>query len=467
MNKYTKKTKISAKTKNLLKQVNPTAAGIDIGAHSIFVCVGKHDGSTEVREIPTFTADLLAMVDWLRHCGTTSVAMESTGVYWIPPFDILEQAGFDVILVNAYYLKTVPGRKTDVKDCQWIQQLHSYGLLRGSFRPDSECLTLRGYVRQRSKLVELASSQINLMHKALAQMNIQLHQVVSHITGITGMNIIRAIVAGERDPIVLSQYRNYKCRASENKIAKALEGNFRPELVLALQQAVEAYDFFYVQMTVCEQFVEKNLENYAQYNQNEHLQSGGEKSADDKCKSRRKRSSKKSSYNFDVASKLQEILGIDLTEIPGLNANSIVKILSEIGTDMTKWPSAKHFASWLGLCPGNKISGGKILSSKSKPTANKAAQTLRMAANSLYRSSTALGAYFRRMRGRLGGPKAITAAAHKLAKILYYMLRERKNFQDIGQAAFEHRHQERTIANLRKRAAAVGFELVEKEAMVA
>jgi transposase len=460
MDKYIKKTKVSTKSTNLLKQVNATAAGIDIGAHSIFVCVGKHDGSTEVREIPTFTADLLAMVDWLKSCGTTSVAMESTGVYWIPPYDILEQAGFDVILVNAYYLKTVPGRKTDVKDCQWIQQLHSYGLLRGSFRPDGECITLRGYVRQRSKLVELASSQINLMHKSLVQMNIQLHQVVSHITGVTGMNIIRAIVAGERDPVALSQYRNYKCRASENKIAKALEGNFRPELVLALQQAVEAYDFFNTQIAACEQLVEKYLKKY---DQNDKSQSSREKNSNNKCKSRRKRSSKKSSYNFDVASKLQEILAIDLTEIPGLNENSIVKILSETGTDMTKWPSAKHFASWLGLCPGNKISGSKLLSGKSKPTANKAAQAFRMAANSLYRSSTALGAYFRRMRGRLGGPKAITAAAHKLAKILYYMLRERKNFQDIGQAAFEQRHQERTITNLRKRAAAAGFELIEKE----
>ncbi len=467
MSQYTQKNKISKNINNSLKAINLTAAGIDIGANEIFVCAGKLDGSTEVKKFSTFTTDLKAMINWFKQCNTTSVAMESTGVYWIPAYDMLEQAGFEVILVNAYHLKTVPGRKTDVKDCQWIQQLHSYGLLQGSFRPEGIYLTLRGYTRHRSKLTNQISLQVNLMHKALSQMNIQLRQTITDIDGVTGMKIIRSIIAGERDPFVLAQHRSPQCKSSIDEIAKSLEGNFRPELVFALQQAVEAYDFFQSQIIDCENHIKKIFENDMQDDQNNQLQECKNEGFESILKLPQKKDRNKSAYNFDAASELEKILGIDLTKIPGLAANLATKIISEIGTNMDKFPKVKNFTSWLALCPGNKISGGKVLSSRTKSTANKASQAFRLAAYALSRSQSALGAFFRRMRGRLGTPKAITATAHKLAKIVYYMLRNRTNFHDIGQEEFEKRHKERTFINLKKRASALGFDLIEKKTVTA
>jgi transposase len=456
MANFTKKT-INCTKENQLPIVHEKAAGIDIGAHSIFVCAGKPDGKIEIREYSTFTQDLRAMAFWLKQCGITDIAMESTGVYWIPVYDILESEGFKVTLVNAFYLKTVPGRKTDVKDCQWIQKLHSFGLLQGSFRPDNECLILRTYVRQRSKLFELGAMQVNLMHKALTQMNIQLHQVLSDITGTTGMDIIRAIIAGETNPTILAQFRKRQCKKDEPEIAKALEGNFRAELIFGLTQALEAYDFFHQQIVKCELEIKNILEGWERYDQ-----------AQEKSKRVQKKTPfRKGAYCFDIASNLKDILGIDLRAIPGLDANTIIKILSEIGTDMSRWLTSKHFISWLGLCPGNKISGGKVISSKTKPSSNKAAQALRMAAQSLHHSQSALGAFYRRMRGRLGAPKAITATAHKLAKIIYTMLQERVEFQEIGQAEYELRYKARSIALLKRKAAEAGFDLIEKNTSVA
>lgn len=437
-----------------LNPMNPCVAGMDIGAGSVFVCIGFADGHQEVREFLTFTEDLKNMRQWLQENGIKSAAMESTGVYWIPVYDILAQGDIDVTLVNAYYLKTVPGRKTDVKDCQWIQQLHAYGLLRGSFRPDDEGVTLRGYVRQRSRLIELASQQIQLMHKALVQMNIQLSHVIRDITGVTGMKIIRAIVAGERDPLVLVKYRDVRCKKDEKQIAKALVGNYREEHLLALNHALEAYDFFHKQVLECEASIEQMLK------EGEEVKQSGPTSQPVEGRGRKKQYNR-SSYYFNAKEPLERVLGVDLTEIPGLDINGIIKIIAEIGKDMSKWPTAKHFASWLGLCPGNKISGGKVLSSRTKPTANRAAQALRLAANALYRSQTALGAFFRRMRSKLGAPKAITAGAHKLAKILYAMLRERKSFKEIGQDTYEQMHKERQLQALKKRAKDFGFQLIE------
>lgn len=449
--------------------MNPCVAGIDIGASSVFTCIGFEDGHQEIREYLTFTEDLKAMLTWLKQCGIKSVAMESTGVYWIPIYDILAQGGLEVLLVNAYYLKTVPGRKTDVKDCQWIQQLHAYGLLRGSFRPDDECVILRGYVRQRTRLFELASQQVQLMHKALVQMNLQINYVLSDITGSTGMNIIRAIVAGERNPLVLAAYRNYRCRKDEKEIAKALVGNYRQEHLLALKQALAAYDFFHKQVMECEEAIEEILSKWEAEKQTEDSHTTAnpaqEAISEEKTTKGGRGIQKKTQYNlspyhFEAKDTLENVLGVDLTDIPGLDVNAIMRIIGEIGTDMTKWPSAKHFASWLGLCPGNKISGGKILSSKTKPSANRAAQALRLAANTLYRSGTALGAFFRRMRTRLGAPKAITAGAHKLAVILYTMLKERKSFTEAGQEAYEEMYKLKQLFSLKKRAKEMGFELV-------
>jgi transposase len=445
-----------------LAPMNPAVAGIDIGASSVFICIGFTDGHQEVREYLTFTEDLKSMLTWIQQNGIQSVAMESTGVYWIPIYDILAQAGIDVVLANAYYLKTVPGRKTDVKDCQWIQQLHAYGLLRGSFRPDDEGVMLRGYVRQRSRLFELASQQVQLMHKALVQMNLQLNHVVSDITGATGMKIIRAIVSGERSPAALAEYRDTRCKKNEKEIAKALDGNYRQEHLLALKHALAAYDFFHQQAMECEEAIEQMLAKWEKQVESTPVQNPTppERSSKNGKGIQKKTKYNLSPYHFEAESSLKKILHVNLADIPGLDINGIMKILAEIGLDMSKWPSAKHFASWLGLCPGNKISGGKILSSKTKPSANRAAQALRLAANSLHNSKTALGAYFRRMRARLGAPKAITAVAHKLAKILFTMLKERKSFTEIGQAAYEQAYKERQLLSLQKRARELGYGLV-------
>jgi len=433
--------------------------GIDIGARSIFVCAGFKDGRQEVREFLTFTADLKAAAIWLKQCGVKSVAMESTGSYWISTYEILEDAGFEVLLVNAHHLKTVPGKKTDVKDCQWIQQLHSYGLLRGSFRPNSNGVTLRAYVRQRGKLIDLASRQVQLMNKALIQMNMRLDQVFSEISGVSSLAIIRSIVGGEINPKVLAKHRNVRCKKTENDVIKALEGNFRAEHLFALKQALNAYDFIHTQLAECDTEIKKfleTLEEKIKKEENARKLTHTEKPVDNMYKSKK---NKKNSYHFDVNPFLKSIARVDLTTVPGIDTNIAMKIIAEIGSDMTPWKTAKQFSAWLGICPGNKISGGKILSSKTIPTVNRAKQAFLLAANTLYRSQTALGAFFRRMRSRLGGPKAITATAHKIAKIVYHMLNEHKNFKDIGQGAYEFKFRKRKIANLKKRAYEMGFSL--------
>lgn len=465
MAKDTKKSPKTQPASNFrLAPMNPCVAGIDIGASSVFVCIGFADGHQEIREYLTFTEDLKNMLSWLQQNEIKSVAMESTGVYWIPVYDILAQGGIDVILANAYYLKTVPGRKTDVKDCQWIQQLHAYGLLRGSFRPNDEGVEFRGYVRQRSRLFESASQQVQLMHKALVQMNLQLNHVVSDITGATGLRIIRAIVSGERAPEVLSKFRDYRCKKDEKEIAKALKGNYRHEHLLALKHALEAYDFFHLQALECEEAIEQMLSKWKKDRVETQEPSHDPSSIGHASKNGRGLQKKTkynlSPYHFEAESVLERVLGVNLLDIPGFDVNGVVKILGEIGLDMSKWPNAKNFSSWLGLSPGNKISGGKILSGRTKPSANRAAQALRMAANALYRSKTALGAYFRRMRARLGAPKAITAAAHKLARILYVMLKERKSFTEIGQDAYEQAYKERQLYSLKQRAEELGYNLV-------
>jgi len=462
MAKHIKKNNKKPATNFKLSPLNSCVAGIDIGSASVFVCAGSLDGSQEVREYLTFTEDLKQMAKWLKECGIKSVAMESTGVYWIPVYDILAQEDFDVVLVNAYYLKTVPGKKTDVNDCQWIQQLHAYGLLHGSFRPDNNGVELRGYVRQRSRLVELASQQVLLMHKGLTQMNLQLNHVISDITGVTGMNIIRSIVQGERDPKILAGYRNPRCKKSKEEIAKALTGNYREEHLLAIKQALESYDLLHRQVNECEDAIEKILERWVK--EKTLLDNPTEENnSETNLKAALKTAYNKSPYGFEAEQSLKRILGVDLLCVPGFDVNGIMKIIGEIGTDMTKWPTVKHFTSWLGLCPGNKVSGGKVLSSRTKPSANRAAAALRLAAFTLYRSKSALGAYYRKMRARLGAPKAITATAHKLARILYNMIKDKKSFVEIGQEAYEQAHKEKQIAALKKKAKEFGFTLAEAQ----
>ena len=375
-----------------LSQVNLNAAGIDVGASSHFVAVPVDRAERSVREFEAFTADLYRLADWLAECGVESVVMESTGVYWIPLFGVLEERGFEVMLVDPRRIKNVPGRKTDVLDCQWLQQLHTYGLLSGAFRPDGEIRRLRSYLRQRSMLVRCAAQHIQHMQKALTQMNVKLHHVISDITGKTGMDIIEAIVAGQRNPWKLAQLRNYRIRADEETIAWSLQGHWREEHIFELSQALELYRVYQSKIADCDHVIEAQLGRF-------------ENRSDAAPPAEGKKRHQKNSPRFDVRSHLYRMTGVDLTQIDGVDSYTALKVISEIGTDMTKWPSAKHFASWLGLSPNNRITGGRIISSRTMPSANRAAAALRMAASALARSDSALGAFLRRKKAQLGSPK--------------------------------------------------------------
>jgi transposase len=378
--------------------------------------------------------------------GITTVAMESTGIYWIPLFEILETRGLDVVLVNARDAKNVPGRKTDVNDAQWIQQLHSYGLLRASFRPGAEIVTLRAYLRHRERLIEYAASPVQHMQKALMQMNLQLHHVVADITGVTGMKILREVVAGETDPDVLAAYRDVRCKASEETIRDALVGHYRSEHVFALKQALELYDCYQAKLCDCDVEIERVLQTLPK------------RPAEPVPPRARQRG--KNEPRFEIRAVLSALLGVDLTEIHGLGPYSVLRIFAECGSDMTRWPTAKHFTSWLTLAPGNKISGGKVLSSKTRRSANRATVLLRLAAVSVSRTATALGAFFRRLAARVGKAKAVTATARKIATVLYNTMRHGKAYVDPGASYYEERYRERTLKNLRRRADAMGFALV-------
>jgi transposase len=433
---------------NVLEQINPNAAGIDIGAKEVWVAVPPERDEESVRVFPTFTADLISLAEWLAACGIETVAMEATGVYWIPLFEILEAHGFVVYLVNARHLKNVSGRKSDVLDCQWIQQLHTYGLLNPSFRPPEEIVALRSLVRHREMLVQYRAAHIQHMQKALTQMNLRLTSVLSDITGVTGLKIIRAIVAGERDGHKLAQFRDERCKKSEAEIAKSLEGHYKREHLFALQQALELYDFYDRQLQACD------LELEAMYQAFEPPEERGTPPPAPRTQKRRKNQA-----HFDLGQALYRLSGLDLTEIDGIDALTLQKVLSETGTDMSKWPTVKHFTSWLHLCPNNKITGGKVKQRGVQPTQNRASTALRVAAASLKSSDSALGAYYRRMRARLGTPAAITATAHKLARILYHLLKYRQPYHDFGADHYEQQYRARVLRNLNRRATKLGFRL--------
>jgi transposase len=422
-------TKKSKRVPKHLEHINLLAAGIDIGATSHFVAVPEGVSEITVREFRTFTSDLYALADWLKQCGIQTIAMESTGVYWIPVFEILEEKGFEVKLVDARQVKNVSGRKTDVLDCQWIQQLHTYGLLNGAFRPTDQICELRSYIRQRSMLIQSASRYIQQMQKALMQMNVQLHHVIADITGDTGMKIIRAIDKGERDPSILAKHRDSRCKTSIEDIKAALTGNYRAEHLFALKQSLELYDYFQEKIQACDDEIAKTM---AKFSTNSNV---CDTPVEQLNPSKKKAS--KNSPSFNLGAELHRLTGVDLLAVPGINHVSALQIIGEIGLDMTQWKNAKQFASWLGLCPGNKVSGGKRLSGKTKPSNNRAAATLRMAAFTLYRSQTSLGAYLRRLKSQKGRMKAITATAHKLAKIIYNMLRDGVEYKEAGQTYYE------------------------------
>ena len=432
------------------------AAGIDVGATSHFVAVPEGCDEKTVREFKSFTTELNEMANWLKQCGIKTIAMESTGVYWIPVYELLEERGFEVKLVDARQVKNVSGRKTDVLDCQWIQQLHTYGLLNAAFRPIEEVCALRSYVRQRTMLIQSTAIHIQHMQKALTQMNLQLHHVITDITGKTGMSIIRAIIAGERDAKALAKFRDPGCKNSVETIELALTGHYRAEHLFALQQALELYDIYQDKIGACDREIKKKLSEFSTHSIIEQSSPVVKRS----------KPISKNAPAFDLGTQLQRLTGVDLMEVPGMNSLSALYLIGEIGLDMTRWKNAKQFASWLGLCPGNKVSGGKRISGRSKPSANRAAATLRMAASTLYRNKTALGAYLRRLKSRLGPAKAITATAHKIAKIIYNMLRYGVGYQEAGQDYYEQQYRDRVLKNLKKRAAELGFNLVEAAKMV-
>jgi transposase len=451
MNKH-KKSKRQDLDLNILSQINLNAAGIDIGADRHWVSVPLGRDNENIRSFACFTADLYEMADWLKQCGIETVAMESTGVYWIPVFQILESRGFEVKLVNAHYVKTVPGRKTDVLDCQWLQQLHTYGLLSGSFRPEDQICTLRSYIRQRDNLIKSACVHVQRMQKALTQMNIQLHRVISDITGTTGLSIIRAIVSGERNPIKLAALKDGRIKASNAEIAASLTGDYRHEFIFILQQELKLYEFYQAQITDCDTQIEQCLTSFTD-----------KVDVAKKPLSKPKRRGKKQPGNapqFNLRMHLYRISGVDFTQVDGFGTLTVLVLLSELGLDPSRFPSVKHFTSWLGLCPGSRVTGGKVKSSKTRPVVNRAATAFRMAAQTLCRSHSALGAYYRRMQARMGAPKAITATAHKLARIFYRLWTSGDAYADPGIDAYEQHYRDRMLNNLKKKAQAFGLELI-------
>ena len=435
-----------------LERLNHDAAGLDIGAREIYACVPQGRDKKNVRKFNTFTVDLEALGDWLSDCSIKTVAMESTGVYWIPIFEILENRGFDVNLVNARQVKNVPGKKSDVMDCQWIQQLHSYGLLQASFRPEEDMCALRALIRHREMLVKYRAIHVQHMQKCLEIMNIKLCSVIRDITGTTGMKIIRSIINGVRDPVTLAQFRDPRCASTTDEIAKSLEGNYKSEHLFTLQQALGLYDTYAALIESSDAEIKRNYSALKSYKGNKELPPLPKKRV----------KNKKNQPSFDLRAYLYEICGVDLTMIDGIDVLTVQTIISEIGLDMSKWLTVKHFTSWLGVCPCNKLSGGKVLARGSKKIKNRANLALRVACRSLWKSNSALGAFYRRMRAKHGPKKANLAASHKIARIIYFMLRDKTAYDDPGEEYYLEKYRTRIIKNMKRKAATLGYEIVLK-----
>lgn len=436
-----------------LEVIHPDAAGIDIGNESHYVAVPPTRDSEPVHRFGCTTAELKAMAQWLKQCGIRTVAMQSTGVYWIAVYDILEQAGLDVYLVNARDTKNLPGRKSDVQESQWLMKLHTYGLLRNSFRPSQEIRTMRTYWRQRNDLVQSAGRHIQRMQKALTQMNIQLANTLSDISGVTGQAIIKAILGGQRDPHKLAEFRNPRVKASEEEIARSLEGNWQEDLLFVLQQEQDGYEFCQKQIAECDQRLE-------QYLQQREDRSAGAHLPEEKRKERLKKK-KGNKPRFDLRTGLFCMTGTDLTRIDSIDVMTAMTILSEAGWDMSKWETEDHFVSWLRLCPDNRISADKIIGKGRLPTNNRVSTALKMAASTLRTSKTYLGAQFRRLRSRLDTPVAIKAMAAKLARLVYRILRYGMKYVDRGAAFYEAQHRQLQIKHLKSKAAKLGFQIIQ------
>lgn len=440
-----------------LHLLQPHAAGIDIGARDIYVAVPPNSCADHVRSFPTFTEDLHALRDWLKQCGVTSVAMESTGVYWIPLFQILEAAGLEVCLVNARHCKNLPGRKIDVQDCQWLQYLHAVGLLRGSFRPADQVCAVRTILRHRDALVRGAGRCVSHLHKALTQMNVQLHHVISDLTGVTGQAILHALLAGERDPQTLAALKDHRIKASREILAKSLRGDWRAEHLFTLKQTHALWQQHQTLIAECDTQIEAMLKAF-------------DARADVHAAPlppQTKTSHKKAQRNeprFAAREECYRVLGVDLASVPGFQTPTVLVLLCELGPEFAeKFPSAKHFGSWLGLCPDNRITGGKIYSIKTRDVKSRVAEALRLAAQSLWQAQNYFGDLYRRWKARLGSPKAITAMAHKLARVLWHLLKFKQPFDAAVFAKKEEMMRRRKLARLQNLAASLRDSLVSNQ----
>lgn len=447
-----------SKTKPVVRECQPDAAGCDIGAREIFVAVPADRDANPVRHCGTFTGELNKMAEWLVQNKIKTVAMESTGVYWIPVYDVFEKHGLEVRLVNPRNMKNVPGKRTDYHECQWIQYLHSMGLLAGAFRPDAEVRAVRILTRHRNDLVDMASQHVQHIQKALTQMNVQFQHVISDITGLTGLAILDAIISGERDPAVLAQLRDPHVKASPETLRQSLEGNWDPTQIVVLKQRLELYRIHREKIDESDQEIEKLLAAFVP-----QVDPEKKPMPEDRKQKQRRRKKKTGSPGFDMRKEGYKLFGVDLTQVPGLMA-SVFTLFSEVGRDMTRWPTAAHFASWLGLCPDNDISGGKVLWRANRQVKNRAGTLFRLAAHSLHRDQTQMGHYLRRMKAKQGPAAATTATAHKIAVIFYTMIKNQVEYDATLWADRDLMREKRMEARLRKQAALSGFKLVPLEA---
>jgi len=450
-----------------LEVMHPSAAGIDVGNSAHYVAVRPDRDAEPVRRFECFTADLHRMADWLQSCGVKTVAMQSTGVYWISLFEILEARGFEVYLVNARHTKNLPGRKSDVQESQWLLKLHTYGLLSNSFHPTAQIRILRTYWRQRGNHIQAISMCIQRMQKALTQMNVQLANVISDLSGVTGQRIVRAILAGDRDPKKLAALADPRIRASQEEIAKSLEGTWQPELLFVLKQEMAMYDVYQERIIECDRELRTHLQGFVDRIAGEPPKAESPaKEPTTKASRTTKRNKKTQGHapDFNLGGELQRISGVDLTRIDGIDVMVAQTIISEVGLDMNRWKTEAHFASWLGLCPDNRISGDRVLGKGTRHVVNRAATALRMASTTLLKSKSYLGAQYRRLRTKLGAPKAITAMAHKLARLVYRMLKYGQEYVDKGMQYYDERYRKQQIDLLKKKAAKLGLQIVETPA---
>jgi len=445
-----KKKELRVKKVEELKQINLNSAGIDIGDSLLYVSVPEDRDEKPVRMFNSFTRDLHDIVKWLKECQIETVAMESTGVYWVNIYHLLEKSGIEVYLVNARHAKNIPGRKTDILDCQWLRQLHTYGLLRSSFVPKAMIRTIRGIIRHRENLVRYRVSHVLHMQKALQLMNLKLTNVISSITGMSGLAIIRSIIAGERNPKILAEHRDPRCKNSKEIIAKSLEGNYHEEQIFALKQSLTLYDTY-------TQLIDENDSEIDRFLQ---IHAANVKQKDHLLPEPRGKKSRFTAKEESIRTALFQIVGVDITQIDGIQVLNAQTILSEIGTDMNKWPTVKHFTSWLCLCPSNKKTGGKVISSKTKRTDNRAHHAFKQAAHCVARSNCSLGIYYRRQRAKGGPHVAATNTAHKIARIVYHMIKNQTPFIPTDPNEEFMRYQERKFKQLQRQVKQFGGTIV-------